>query len=145
MSALKRCRWCQWRRERSTRSEIDVPNFLFSSLGNPVIKRYTKPISGIGIGAQKYNAEVRVSRSDVDSHLVQLSDRLRHVRQVRQTFSAFLNRNTFPVLLRVDVIHVFLFLEHFARPYIKRGSRKLNNARVTNGNQNFQLNSLTYF
>lgn len=44
--------------------------------------RYTKPISGIGIGAQKYNAEVRVSRSDVDSHLVQLSDRLRHVRQV---------------------------------------------------------------
>ena len=44
--------------------------------------RYTKQISGIGIGAQKYNAEVRVSRSDVDSHLVQLSDRLRHVRQV---------------------------------------------------------------
>ncbi|XP_057381105.1 glypican-5-like [Daphnia carinata] len=43
---------------------------------------YTKPLSGIGIGAQKYNAEVRVSRSDVDSHLVQLSDRLRHVRQV---------------------------------------------------------------
>lgn len=43
---------------------------------------YTKLVSGNGIGAQKYNAEVRVSRSDVDSHLVQLSDRLRHVRQV---------------------------------------------------------------
>ncbi|KAI9552903.1 hypothetical protein GHT06_020787 [Daphnia sinensis] len=43
---------------------------------------YTKLVSGIGIGAQKYNAEVRVLRNDVDSHLVQLSDRLRHVRQV---------------------------------------------------------------
>ena len=44
--------------------------------------RYTKPISGIGIGAQKYNAEVKVSRKDLDASLVQLSDKLRHVRQV---------------------------------------------------------------
>ena len=45
--------------------------------------RYEKPVSGIGVSAQKYNAEVKVSpRSDFDANLIQLSDRLRRVRQV---------------------------------------------------------------
>ena len=56
---------------------------LLTSFLDFVSRRYTKPISGIGIGAQKYNAEVKVSRADVDVSLVQLSDKLRHVRQVR--------------------------------------------------------------
>jgi len=47
------------------------------------IGTYEKPVSGIGISAQKYNAEVKVSpRSDFDANLIQLSDRLRRVRQV---------------------------------------------------------------
>ncbi len=66
----------------SQKDEIHFSNVFFCFSIFLFVIRYTKPISGIGIGAQKYNAEVRVSRSDVDSHLVQLSDRLRHVRQV---------------------------------------------------------------
>ena len=77
-----------WRRIRfdgskeEKQKERDRQKRLWNNIWFICLYRYTKPISGIGIGAQKYNAEVRVSRSDVDSHLVQLSDRLRHVRQV---------------------------------------------------------------
>lgn len=47
------------------------------------IGTYEKPLSGIGVSAQKYNAEVKVSpRSNFDANLIQLSDRLRRVRQV---------------------------------------------------------------
>ena len=72
-----------WRlKRRKTKRERLRQKRLWNNIWFICLYRYTKPISGIGIGAQKYNAEVRVSRSDVDSHLVQLSDRLRHVRQV---------------------------------------------------------------
>ena len=63
------------------RKDVVINRFSFV-----VAHRYTKPISGIGMGAQKYNAEVKVSRADVDLGLVQLSDKLRHVRQVRNYF-----------------------------------------------------------
>jgi hypothetical protein len=63
------------------RKDVVINRFSFV-----VAHRYTKPISGIGMGAQKYNAEVKVSRADVDLGLVQLSDKLRHVRQVSNNF-----------------------------------------------------------
>ena len=68
--------------QKKKNKKRDRQKRLWNNIWFICLYRYTKPISGIGIGAQKYNAEVRVSRSDVDSHLVQLSDRLRHVRQV---------------------------------------------------------------
>lgn len=42
---------------------------------------YQQPVAGVGLSAQKYNPEMRVQRNQ-NAHVAQLSDKLRHMRQL---------------------------------------------------------------
>ncbi|KAF4529649.1 hypothetical protein B566_EDAN017968 [Ephemera danica] len=61
-----------------------VPSFNPTSFRvNLAMRRYTKTVVGAGVGAQKYNPELAWgSRHQPDSRIAQLSDRLRHTRQL---------------------------------------------------------------